>query len=359
MMAILGSTTTAVKLTPVPTDTLVATLAFILISISIVNSRRLAELPADYTLLLISLVVFCPLGYWVGRLVGAKSDAGEAARLLNYNILIVLAYIIYGAIGLGPGHVSEEAGSYYQFMGDGLSVTALAAYSMGYRPKFLVPYLLVALLLLGIGSRASALAFIACFLFLRPKLLLLGITTGTAFVVVGTTILATIDLPPWLNQFRVISTSLALITDGTADLSYLDRYDYFMKGLAIIREYPLTGLIGYEFEWGGSGDYMHNALHLWASFGLPAFLVFVLALVAPAILTAHLRDQDARATRGGSQPALGLIYLILVQFALFRHPNNFVLFYALGIAASIYLKGHQTGNASEASLSLVPSRPER
>ena len=298
-----------------------------------VGSNVIANLPADYGLHLASLILLCPLAYYCGRIACQSIEVRDGARLLQMNAAIVLvftgfklAFPTFVASSLG------ETGSYYQYMGDGLAVAALIAYGIGYRPRLYWAYFLTLALLLAIGSRASALAFGLGLLFTNRRLFILFIATS---IPVAALVMFMVERGiggELFGQFRVLSTVLSLYLDDTVDLSLLERQEFLSNAFQVIWQHPLFGLIAYEARAGSLGEYAHNILHMWANFGLIGFLLTLLVLFGAPLERIFGKRLDVSALFDPKP----LLVFCAAELLLFRHPENLVLFYALGAMVSLY-----------------------
>lgn len=348
LLIALLSNISALKIRLVPVDIAMVALFSVLAIMSLFNARQIVGLPIGYGIQILSLLLVCPLGYWVGRVVGSAMDSATADWLLYANIIIVLIFVM--VMGFSPTFsvaTIDEAGSYYQFMGDSLAVIALCTLGVRYHHGLLGPYFMTGVLLVGVGSRASAIAFFLSLLLSNRVLFTAGIAAISGLILITAGLLASAELPEWMNDFRVVTTAFALLRDGTIDLSYLERLEYFFNGLDIIISEPMFGLIGYEYQWGLTGSYIHSGLHIWATFGIVAFALFVIAVIMPLFAYQERLSWESDRANTSATTSRALVIFSIIQFALFRHPDNFVLFFALGFATSIQLKVSTFANRSQ------------
>lgn len=300
-----------------------------------INSNILANLPLDYALHLLSLTVLCPLAYYCGRVATNSVTMQEGASLLKLNIAVVAAFMTFKL--LLPSFVASnlgETGSYYQYMGDGLALAGMMAFGLGYRPRLYWSYFLALALLLAIGSRASALAFMTGLLVTNRRVLLLFVATA-----VPTALLLTLMVDRGIGgeifgQFRVLSTVLSLYVDDTVDLSLLERQDFLANALQVITQHPLMGIFAYEARAGSLGEYAHNILHMWANFGLPGITLMLLVLVGAPL--EHLIQKQRGTQIAATFNPRPLFVFCAAELLFFRHPENLVIFYALGTMTSLY-----------------------
>ena len=282
---------------------------------------------------LASLLFICPMMYYVGRVAAQQLSARGTQRLLSINLTIVLVFLAFSiAVPDFAKRNGLEANSYYQYMGDGLAVAALTAWACNYRPRFYWPYLLTAVLLVSIGSRASAVAYVAAMAFSNFRLVVTGAIVAAP---AGLWLLSAIERGAgldWTGQFRVLSTFLDVFLQDAEDASLSERQLYLDNAINVIQQRPLLGEMAYELHYGGLGEFVHNILHLWANFGLPAFLLMLLIIFsAPA---SKLLESTAKSTlRPGP-----LFVFLATEFLFFRHPENVVLFFALGVMVTLYME---------------------
>ncbi|MCY1267417.1 hypothetical protein D9M68_264060 [compost metagenome] len=83
--------------------------------------------------------------------------------------------------------------------------------------------------------------------------------------------------------------------------SYQARGELMRQALITISEHPVLGGYASQFSYGGMGDYSHNALSAWVTYGLIGFLGFV-ALLAYALVQALRLIRRA----GSAHPQLAL-----------------------------------------------------
>jgi hypothetical protein len=298
------------------------------------------EQPLEYGLHVVSLLLVCPFMYFAGRVMATGLRSEEASRLLALNVVIVIGFLVITIAA--PEFVRRnglEASSYYQYMGDGLAITALIAWARGYRPRFYWPYLLTAVLLVSIGSRASAVAYVVAMAFSNLRFML---TAGIVAAPVGLWLLGAIERGAgldWAGQFRVLSTFLDFYLQDAEDASFSERQQYFDNAMNVIQNNPLSGQVAYEVRGGELGEFVHNILHLWANFGALAFLLMLLVIFgAPA---ARLFSKSPASDRH----ALPLLAFVATELLFFRHPENVVLFFALGVLATFYAQRNDLNSA--------------
>ena len=78
------------------------------------------------------------------------------------------------------------------------------------------------------------------------------------------------------------------------------------------------------------GEYAHNILHLWANFGIVALILMLIVLFGAPL------SRWMMTTKRKDQYPLPLLVFVATELLFFRHPENIVLFFALGILASLY-----------------------
>jgi hypothetical protein len=259
-------------------------------------------------------------------------------RLLGINIFVISFFLI--AMVAAPDFVKRNglaANSYYQYLGDGLAVAALTAWAFGYRSKFYWVYLLTALLLAASGSRASAVAYAIAMGFSNIRLLTIGAIVTAPLGYWLSSIIASGAGLDWAGQFRVLSTFVAYFAQDEEDASFSERQQFLDNAIDVITNQPIFGQIGYEVRLGEMGEYAHNILHLWANFGIIALILMLIVLFGMPL--ARLLGSSPRDDRY----PLPLLVFVATELLFFRHPENIVLFFALGILASLY--GRQARNA--------------
>ncbi|NDD75616.1 MAG: hypothetical protein EBZ40_11675 [Gammaproteobacteria bacterium] len=295
-------------------------------------------LPLDYGLHAISLLVVCPFMYYAGRTMALELSSEHAVRLLGINIFVVTFFLI--AMVAAPDFVKRNglaANSYYQYLGDGLAVAALTAWAFGYRSKFYWVYLLTALLLAASGSRASAVAYAIAMGFSNIRLLTIGAIVTAPLGYWLSSIIASGAGLDWAGQFRVLSTFVAYFAQDEEDASFSERQQFLDNAIDVITNQPIFGQVAYEVRLGEMGEYAHNILHLWANFGIIALILMLIVLFGMPL--ARLLGPSPRDDRY----PLPLLVFVATELLFFRHPENIVLFFALGILASLY--GRQARNA--------------
>ena len=303
---------------------------------SLASLNTILEQPADYGLHAISLLIVCPFMYFVGRIVAQNLSTNQSARLLAINLIIVIGYLALSVVS--PEFLRQRglaANSYYQYMGDGLAVAALLAWGYGYRAPFYWPYIITAFSLISIGSRASAVAYVIAMAFSNLRFL---VTASLVAAPVGLWFLTAIERGAgldWANQFRVLSTFLDFYTQDAEDASFSERQQFFDNAMNVINEHPLTGKIAYEVQGGVMGEYVHNALHLWANFGIVALLLMAL------VVAGGLLGRRPNQTAGKINYPFPLLVFVAAELMFFRHPENIVLFFALGALATLYAQAPQ------------------
>lgn len=292
-------------------------------------------LPLDYGLHAISLLVICPFMYYAGRTMMLDLSSDSAARLLSINIFIVTLFLV--ATIVAPDVIKRNgmaANSYYQYMGDGLAVAALTAWALGYRSKFYWVYLLTAALLASTGSRASALAYVIAMGFSNLRLLAMGAVVASPVAYWLSSIITSGASLDWTGQFRVLSTFVAYFAQDQEDASFSERQQFLDNAIDVINNQPIFGQIAYEVRSGEMGEYAHNILHLWANFGIVALILMLLVLLGTPLLRLLL------GTPRSDRYPLPLLVFVAMELLFFRHPENIVLFFALGILTTLYV--HQT-----------------
>ena len=305
---------------------------FVFMSVRVLASADVVlQQPLDYGLHVISLLYVCPFMFYVGRVTGTGLETNGMAKLLILNLVIVVCFLAITVIA--PDFVRRnglEANSYYQYMGDGLAVAALAAWACNYRPRLYWPYLLTAVLLVSVGSRASAVAFLIAMAFSNARFLIVAGATGLPL---GFWLLGEIERGAgldWAGQFRVLSTFLDFYLKDAEDASYSERQQYFDNAIDVIDKNPLMGEVAYEMRTGGMGEFVHNILHLWANFGLIALCLMVLMIFGGPI------SRLFSSTNVDERRPFPLLVFVAVELLFFRHPENVVLFFALGLLTSLY-----------------------
>lgn len=121
--------------------------------------------------------------------------------------------------------------------------------------------------------------------------------------------------------------------------SYQARDELMRQALITISEHPVLGGYASQFSYGGMGDYSHNALSAWVTYGLIGFLGFV-ALLAYALAQAFRLVRRAGSAHPQIALALALSIYAATLAATSKSINDPIFALAWGAIAAA-LAGHR------------------
>jgi predicted PurR-regulated permease PerM len=208
--------------------------------------------------------------------------------------------------------------STYQGFGQAMSFTALALMAMF--PKTAVAAMVLAAtvpVLYVLSSRSDFAAFVATFVlwlgvqfFAKPRApklaigAIVAVFVFTALIVGGAWTEGRLSSVP-TGQSQTAQQEQQLRHTGLVDLkndaSWQQRVQFLRAGVADIKASPLFGIYAGQIKSEGAwGDYIHNVLSVWATYGLVPFLLFcglmVWSVAAGARRVVLQRDDDPRWT---------------------------------------------------------------
>ena len=292
---------------------------------------NVGALPLDYMLHAAALLLLCPLAYVLGRVLAANATPRGLENLFRLALILTICFVAL-TFAL-PDLVSTEEsvrGSYYQYSGDCLAVTALIHLLMRQKssPRWML--LLVLPVLVLIGSRASVASYGIALLFsqMLPFVAVLAVAAVGVWLLLEDTILSLV--PELFDATRVVTTLLGAAIEGREDASLLERQQFQAMAFESIKNHPLFGHFGYDYYVNGFvGGFSHSALDLWAQYGLMTFLAFIVMLVLTPIL-GLIRVHTRRGWSRTPASTWALFVFLLLEFTFFRHPESVVLFFGAG-----------------------------
>lgn len=302
----------------------------------VLSLHTVAHLPPEYFVHAVVLLYFCPLAYLFGAMYGAQVSPQSVKRIFHAVLALSAAFVTLTL--LDPQAVtSDEAvrGSYYQYSGDCLALAALMHTSTRERKVNRWPLLIVLPIIMLVGSRASVAAYGAALMFspLLPLVLGAGLVMGLLGSFFAESI-ATLG-PELFETSRVITSLLGTVIKGDEDASLGERQQFQRQALSTLADHPLLGQFGYDYIANGyAGGYAHSALDLWAQYGALALLSFVGAVVLSPLISL-LAPGAARISRRPGWHSMPLLVFLVLEFALFRHPESVVLFFGMGVLSSL------------------------
>ena len=303
----------------------------------LLSPMRLASVPTAYVLHSFALTVVCPAAYLFGARFIRRATAAQCARL--FHLGLTLAALFIGSRLVWPDIISTDEiakGSYYQYAGDCLAGSALVAYARGDRRGQILALILVLPVLLLLGSRASLAAYGLALLASRllPWLLV-------AVSVLGAAVLSSLDwisdlMPDFYDVSRTLTSLFLVLVDGNHDSSLGERELFHAQAMQVITDHPLWGEYSYDLRINGYvGGFAHSAIDLWAQFGVVTFLAFTAAVVANPLLR-WIGQRAARPNADKLPPRRWpLLVFLITEFALFRHPESVLLFFLIGCLAHL------------------------
>ena len=143
------------------------------ILITIPSILYLNEMPFLYLQSKVLMLLVCPLSFFVGFAFIKNTSAEWTNLLFNINLFICISFGLMQA--LFPENITDEdgvAGSYYHYLGDTLVVSALVNYAIEEQKNSFLSnyrYVLTAVALILLGSRASFIVFTVSILFTRAS----------------------------------------------------------------------------------------------------------------------------------------------------------------------------------------------
>ena len=298
--------------------------------------HSVAYLPPAYFVHAVVLLFVCPLAYLFGAMYGAQASPQSVRRI--FHAVLALSGTFVTLTLLDPQAVtSDEAvrGSYYQYSGDCLALAALVHTSTRERKASRWPLLIVLPILVLLGSRASVAAYGAALMFspLLPFVLGAGLVIGLLGSFFADSI-ATLG-SELFETSRVITSLLGTFIQGNEDGSLGERQQFQQQALTTIDDHPLLGQFGYDYIANGYvGGYAHSALDLWAQYGVLALLSFLGAVVLSPLISL-LAPGAPRISRRPGWHSMPLLVFLVLEFALFRHPESVVLFFGIGVLSSL------------------------
>ena len=298
--------------------------------------HSVAYLPPEYFVHAVVLLFFCPLAYLFGAMFGAQASQQSVRRMFHAALALSVTFVTLTL--LDPQAVTaDEAvrGSYYQYSGDCLALAALVHTSARERKVARWPLLIVLPILVLLGSRASVAAYGAALMFspLLPLVLAAGLVMGLLGLLFADS-LANLG-PEFFETSRVITSLLGTLIRGNEDGSLGERQQFQLQALATLDDHPLLGQFGYDYIANGyAGGYAHSALDLWAQYGVLSLLSFVGAVVLSSLISL-LAPGAPRISRRPGWHSMALLVFLILEFALFRHPESVVLFFGMGVLSSL------------------------
>lgn len=108
-----------------------------------------------------------------------------------------------------------------------------------------------------------------------------GIRRVTNWLVIAT-LLASVAVGLVMKADDLANSRQAAVLNLSKDASWKLRNEYQQIAEEQIMSDPFWGVPGGHFEGGEAGAYSHNALSAWVSFGLPGFVMYLVANIASA-----------------------------------------------------------------------------
>lgn len=298
----------------------------------LVNVANLQHLNAEYYLHLLAQCFVCPLVYIAGRIFYEKINYLRMKRAVTFAAVIVLLFSISKFIFPEIKPVDEfGVGSYYQYIGDGLAISALVLYKRE-SDNFDRLFLLVLIALILNGSRASAFCYFAVIFFLINR---------KFYIIIMPAFVAAIILYLYADYFetllvgvsRVSSSIFNAVVLGESDQSFSERSEYLANAFEVAFNNPFFGSLGYEFiKYGEYGTYAHNIIDTWAQNGIFVFVAVIMAFFFEPIL------RLMRKLRVGLivKPCVNIPLFLFIAFLITtsRNVDNIVLIFGLGLLAS-------------------------
>ncbi|MBU3738465.1 MAG: O-antigen ligase family protein [Rhodoferax sp.] len=276
----------------------------------------------DFVLHKIALALLGPVFYFAGSMYARLGSRRVLGLNLIHGMLFASCLAVWQMVHGQPSPLdAQTVGSYYQYAGDALalsfilcSVVFFGSFSLTSQLVFFISNLFI---LLTLGSRASVAIFMASFL------ALLYVKGGGRkllyFSAIGIVLLFLLF---WSGlNIRILDKFRSFVADGYIDTSLRERLDYSRSALAAIIESPISGDFGYDYP---GARYAHNMLDVWANYGLIVFIFYLTPVFCGFIALFRVISTARLALLSV------LLTYILVALIFFRHPENMVVFFAMG-----------------------------
>lgn len=245
-----------------------------------------------------SVTRFCVYLWIVGSNIDSIFKLNENKKIKLFSLVIHMAFVmllfIYKSkyfinMGVGSGifEASQTPSEYYLYYGDIFALNTLFVTCI-WDSKILKSILTISGIywLYMIGSRTSLYCFLIAIIFLLVRTFIKDVKTVVVLI-------AFISMAAYLISYNIESIlgsnflsldnrmARAIIAKEEDD-SYQSRQIQLEEGLSDIREFWLTGRFLREYERTGSpGEYIHNILSYWVSYGiLPFLLIIILCIIA-------------------------------------------------------------------------------
>lgn len=263
------------------------------------------------------------LVFWVSLfLVGihCDADARRFRRWLYLALFIMLAvavwYIDPAQMIMNPRAIfGEDDLPSYQGFARSAIVTCFAIIA-GVRRDFnrWLLFAVCSALMFALGARSEFVAFVAAvagleliYIMQRPRALP---TAGICAALMVTVVVVWWDEISGSRQFQLFDLSEAS--------SWLARQEMTVFAFEQVRSNFLTGVFGGHFYFaddGSAGNYAHNALSAWVSFGLGGFFIYVGLSLAALWLSARMAVSRQSGTKWRLAFYLNASSLLLIVFA--------------------------------------------
>jgi len=288
---------------------------------------------------LLSLAILCPLFYFFG-LEFALDCNNRLTNIIFWVLIIQISGFLLAKNLELISLISIKKGSYYQYTGDTLALFAIFYEIFTKRGLGFFKFIIVFILLLYIGSRASLISFLLAMLIsgIGKKLMLIAVLFLFSFNLIIQNVNPESN---FLSKSRVLGTFYKF-SKGKSDGSQYERNLYFAQTFDLIKRNPLGFDVLYDFKLNGYfGGYVHSMLDLWTRFGLLAFLIFVFIICGGIIelFVRSLRIYPIFFIRELIKSRILVLFVFLFfHFLLFRHPESLILFMGLGILSALLVR---------------------
>lgn len=276
----------------------------------------------DFVLHKISLSLVCPIFYLAGSIYARLGTRRVFAyNLIHATLLASCLAFLQAVLGEPSPLHAQTVGSYYQYAGDALVLSFILwlALSSGSLPVSIQisSFVFGLFVLLFLGSRGSVVLFLASL-----AVLLCVNGGGVRLIYISVLGIALVSLLFWSGlNIRIFDRIHDFIESGYVDTSLSERLEYSRNALVEIFQNPMFGNFGYDYP---GARYAHNMLDVWANFGLIIFAFFLAPVFRGCSLLFGMISQTRLALLSV------LLTYILVALAFFRHPENILIFFAMG-----------------------------
>lgn len=224
----------------------------------------------------IHMEIFTAMGLWpslflIGLMLPMQAMWFRKAALWSWGLLVTLAFLGVNSQYLMVTFDQVDSGTSYQAFGRSVAIASFVAvaYIQSLRWRMGMAIASIAALFVT-GARSELYAFIAvyaaCEAMLSSRNPWRILMFGAGVAIVGAVVAANLDL--------LFSSRQLQILDLENSSSWIKREDFNGFALEQIASNPVMGVYGGHWQL-GEGEYAHNALSAWVSFGIVGFALYM------------------------------------------------------------------------------------